>query len=388
MKKLLIAPSKMALPQVESQIYQNILKQAADISLNLMAVKVENHPEQFLPWCYELLDAAKNRINFDLLDAAQMPTVKKLHDLLTSAISYLQVKMLRIAPWPVVAGFIAQHQELLALDERLALTDYIKGIRETALADMIIEDRLAFAGKHAANLDPGVYRFDVEWFAATKNAKAFHQLLAEHPAALDAALAHIPLEGEVTETQYDAFCDAYIGAFELLEDEQASLLPATRLLAMRRPDVFVPLSNNRLDALCLGLGLNKPGNRDFHGYWQDIVSALARLPWFTMPVDETEQLEQKLGAIRALLPTLFYYTDHETVRNSNYLKLLNKPKKASSATKGTRRGRESAEVLVDRALMAQEIPEHIRAKRDSIIAEVEKGRSVEETISLMRTIFG
>ena len=38
MKKLLISPSKMALGEQESQIYQNILKQASDISLNLMAV--------------------------------------------------------------------------------------------------------------------------------------------------------------------------------------------------------------------------------------------------------------------------------------------------------------------------------------------------------------
>ena len=53
-----------------------------------------------------------------------------------------------------------------------------------------------------------------------------------------------------------------------------------------------------------------------------------------------------------------------------------------------RRGKESAEILVDRALASDDIPEHIKAKRDSIVSEVEKGRSVEETISLMRAIFG
>ena len=30
----------------------------------------------------------------------------------------------------------------------------------------------------------------------------------------------------------------------------------------------------------------------------------------------------------------------------------------------------------------------VRSKRDSIVCEVQKGRSVNETISLMRTIFG
>ncbi len=98
MKKLLTSPSKMALPEIESGIYQNILKQATDISLNLMAVKVTNHPEDFLGWCFELLDVAKRRINFDLLEDTQLPTVKKLQDLLQNAISYLQLKSLRVAP--------------------------------------------------------------------------------------------------------------------------------------------------------------------------------------------------------------------------------------------------------------------------------------------------
>ena len=38
--------------------------------------------------------------------------------------------------------------------------------------------------------------------------------------------------------------------------------------------------------------------------------------------------------------------------------------------------------------MSQTFPEHIKNMRDSIVAEVVKGRSVNETIALMRTIFG
>ena len=143
MKKLLISPSKMALGEQESQIYQNILKQASDISLNLMAVKVENHPEDFLGWCYELLSASRDRINYDLLEDKQLPTLKKLHDLLISAISFLQLKTLRVAPWPVIAGFIEQHKELVALDEQLRLANYIAAIKSQSLKEMIPEDRLS-----------------------------------------------------------------------------------------------------------------------------------------------------------------------------------------------------------------------------------------------------
>lgn len=388
MKKLLISPSKMALGEQESQIYQNILKQSTEISLNLMAVKVENHPEDFLGWCYELLDVAKNRINFDLLDDNQLPTVKKLQDLLISAISFLQLKTLRIAPWPVVCSFIEQHKDILALEEQLKLTSYLAPMRSTPLKEMIAEDRLAFTGKHAASLDTSVYNFDVEWFASTKSAKGFHQLLTDLPGAFDDALANIPAEGDVSEQDYQAFMIGYLSAFAGT-DEKPTLAPATRLLAMRRPDVFTPISNNRLDALCQALGISRLNNRDFERYWSDVVVSIRTMPWFAMTTANGE-LEEQLASIKALLPCFFYYADKDTADNSNYIKLLNKPVRSSRSggTKTVRRGKESAEVLVDRALAVESIPDHIRDKRDSIIAEVEKGRSVDETIGLMRAIFG
>ena len=161
----------MTLGEQENQIYQNILKQSSELSLNLMAVKVENHPDDFLPWCYELLNASRDRMNYDLLEPQQLPVLKKLHDQLISAISFLQVKTLRVAPWPVVSVFVEQHKDVIALDEQLRLVSYIKSIREQSLKDMIPEDLLAFSGKHMASLDPSTYNFDVEWFASTKSAK-------------------------------------------------------------------------------------------------------------------------------------------------------------------------------------------------------------------------
>ena len=377
----------MALGEQESQIYQNILKQASELSLNLMAVKVESHPEDFLGWCYELLSASKDRINYDLLETSQLPVLKKLHDQLISAISFLQVKTLRVAPWPVVSMFVEQHKELIALEEQLRLTNYISSIRQQSLKEMIPEDLLTFSGKHTSALDPSTYNFDVEWFASTKSAKGFHQMLADLPGAFDDALSHIPLEGDVEQNDYQQFVVGYLSAFNAT-DEKPTLAPATRLLAMRRPDVFTPISNSRLDALCGALGITKLNNRDFERYWQDIVQSIHAMSWFKMASGSNE-LETQLVAIKALLPCFFYYADKNTADNSNYIKLLSKPKRSTSTTgKTQRRGKESAEILVDRALAADDIPEHIRTKRDSIISEVQKGRGVNETISLMRTIFG
>ncbi len=389
MRKLLTSPAQMSLSEAEDQTYQNALTQATEISLNLMAVKVENRPEDFNGWCHELIDICTNRINFELLEQHQLPTVKKLQEILTLGVSISQIKMLRITPWPVMMGFIEQNAERVSLNEKLALIEYLAPFREQNLAQMIEEDQLAFAGKHTANLDPAIYKFDVESFASTKSAKAFHQLLSLNPELLDQALAHIPLEGEVTEENYQNFVIDYLKAHVVLDDAKPTLAPATRLLAMRRPDIFMPLVNSKIDALCQGFGIPKLKNNDFSTYWKDIVLNLQVMPWYRTSRPESEQ-EQVLWSIRALLPTLFFYFDESAAENSNYLKLLNKPKRAakSNGAPRIRRGKESAEILVDRALADDEIPQHIKEKRDSIIAEVEKGRTVAETISLMRMIFG
>lgn len=390
MKKLLTSPSKMALPEIESGIYQNILKQATDISLNLMAVKVTNHPDEFLGWCVELLDVAKRRINFDLLDDHQLPTVKKLQDLLMGAISFLQLKALRVAPWPVLMAFIDGNKTTLALEEQLRLLQHIDTLRDTKLADMIVEDRLAFAGRHSPSHDPANYSFDCEWFASTRTAKGFQQILADVPHSLDEALAHIPLQGEVTQTDYQAFIVDYLKAFNGIDDTP-TLAPATRLLAMRRPDVFTPFSASKSDVLCLALGVARLNNRDFARYWDDIVLNVQALPWFRqcLPADDFETL---LTRYKALLPCWFYYVDEDTPTQSNYYKAINKPTRSTtskgSATRQVKRGKDSATVLVDRALENPDLPDYLKSKRDSIIAEVEKGRSVDETIKLLRAIFG
>lgn len=388
MRKLLTLPAQMSLSDAENLTYENALKQATEISLNLMAVKVENHPEDFSGWCHELIDICTNRINFELLEQHQLPFVKKLNDLLVLGVSVSQLKMLKITPWPIMASFIEKNAKLQALDEKLALLSYLKITKQKTLSEMIQEDRLAFAGKHTASHDPSIYKFDVEWFGSTKSAKNFHQLLQNNPELLDKALANIPTEGDVSEQDYQNFVIDYLAAHNVLDDVKPTLAPATRLLAMHRPDVFLPLTNSKLDSLCAAFEVPKLNNKDFDRYYKDIIQAMHVMPWYRAKCPETE-LEQQLWSVRALLPTLFYYVDENTASNSNYLKLLNKPKRATkTGTTRTKRGKESAEILVDRALEADDIPEHIKSKRDSIIAEVVKGRTVAETISLMRMIFG
>lgn len=387
----------MGLSENDNTIYQQALKHAAEISLNLMAVKVENRPEDFTGWCYELHSLCRDKLNYDLLEPEQLPTVKKLQAILEKGVSSSQLKMLRITPWPFFVEYIKQNSVNTSLEERQKFLAYVDAIKATPLNEMTELDRLTFAGKHTADHDPGAYEFDNEWFASTKSARAFHQLLEQRSADFAQALNHIPLEGDVTFDHYNSFVAAYKGIFKTdvdgqPSDEKPQLLPATRLLAMRRPDQFVTLSNQKMDLLCVALGCSKLNNADFAGYWHEVIETIRTTAWWRQGAPEdTEEL--KLWQVRAVLIDLFFFADSNSPAESNYLKLKDRianGRKATAKTFSTARKRtkETAEQIVDRRLEDPELPDYLNGHRDGLIAEVEKGKSVDEVINLFRAIFG
>ncbi|WP_371377805.1 hypothetical protein [Thalassotalea aquiviva] len=389
MRKLLTSPGKMSLGQAEHQIYESALKYVADLALNLMAIKVENHPEDFLGWCQELHRLCKHKMNMDLLEPAQLKPLKKLQETLELGVSVSQLKMMRIAPWPIFTNVVEQQKTLHAIDERMRLLTYVKGLEEKTLAEMVDEDRMTFCGKHTAQHDISVYDFDVEWFASTRGAKSFHTLLQSHPQLFDQALAHIPLTGDVEYVHYQGFVNSFKAIFnEHTDKDKPSMVAATRLLAMRRPDVFVALANNKIDPICQGLNVTKFNNQDFDSYWHELIMTLQTCPWYTSPEPE-EQAELTLWQVRAALIDVFFFADQSLAENSNYIRMRDKPTKTKvGVAKSVKRSKESAEQIVDKALAADDVPEYLLDMRNSLVNSVKDGKPVEQAISLMRSIFG
>ncbi|MCJ8349330.1 hypothetical protein [Moritella sp.] len=396
MIKFITSPQDMRLSDVETAQYDQIVDYVTEISLNLMAVKVTNRPADFLGWCNELYNYVRYGINMDLLDEKHEKPLQKLLLLLETSITCRQVKTSRITPWPFLKNFLLDQADRQALAERLRLLNYISSLRISTFADMSDLERLAFAGKHLSAHEPAKFDFDVELFGSTRGAKGLHELLQHTPSLLDDALSAIPLEGEVSEADYKEFVKRYTAAFATLDKAKAGLFAATRLLAMRRPDVFMVLTASKVDALCQGLGLVKLKPTDFSRYWVDIIEALHRQPWFksAQPEDATEL---ELWNNRVVLFDLFFFVDKDFADKSNYLKLKNKPVVVRTATGGRaratgvvrkKRTKESATEVVDRLLAEPDLPAYLQSKRASMIAEVEKGKSATEVVQLLRAIFG
>lgn len=396
MRKLLSAPVKWALTDADNNLYQAILKHAAELSLNLMAVKVTERPDNFLAWCEYLYQVCRDGINYDLLDPEQLVPLKKMQDLLIKGISINRIKMLRIAPWPIFFDFIQQQKTLHGLDERLRLLDFLSSLKDKPLDELATVDLHAVAGKHTADHDPEVFNFDTEWFGSTKGAKMFQLLLHEQTEQFAMALNHIPLEGEVSRQDYQNFVKAYQDIFHgFIEDkpqgETPPLFPATRLLAARRPDIFIVLTSAKVENYCLGFNLPKLNNQAFDAYWDDLLATIQVAAWWRQGQPEDE-LEQQLWQYRAVLVDVFLFADEDLVSQSNLIKSQKRiEKKAGQAAKSSvarKRTKETAETIVDRRLAEGDLPAYFANKRDALVAEVTKGKSLDEAIRLFRMIFG
>jgi len=389
MKKLLTSPVKMNLSELENQHYQLALKCIAPISLNLLAVKVDEYPESFLEWCKQLHKICQKDINFDLLEDEQFKPLKKLETVLSNTISTLQLKMATLLPWPSFAAFVKENKVVHSFDERIALLNHVQKMGFEDVDNMIEEDRLVIAGKHTAKHEPSLYPFDVEWFVSTKSQKAFSQLFAEHSVKFINALSAIPHEGEITKQDYDNFVSQIGDIYQSHAlEEKLTLTPITRLLSMKRPDTFVAMNSQKMEIYSAAFNLPRMNNQSFDDYWVFVNDIISNLAWAKSVLPEDEQ-EQITWSFRAILLDMFFFADEEQKERSNYLKLKNKPKKEkASGTGRQKRSKESAEQLVDRALEDPTLPPFLLNMRDSLINSVQSGKSVDEAIQLMRSIFG
>lgn len=102
---------------------------------------------------------------------------------------------------------------------------------------------------------------------------------------------------------YDRFIVQYLKAYEKGRD---GLGTATRLLAMKRPDVFLCVDAQNLKKLAEDVGIESPGQLDYERYWDEVVERLMQSPWWQSP-EPSNALERAAWNARAsMLDAIFY----------------------------------------------------------------------------------
>ncbi|CAA7391795.1 phospholipase D family protein [Chryseobacterium fistulae] len=141
---------------------------------------------------------------------------------------------------------------------------------------------------------------DWAFFGSMRGAGKFSKLINDNNELISFALDEIPLDGPVTKTNYDCFLDH----FKMVLPGNY-LATSTRLLAMKRPDVFICYDNKNKDALCRDFGIIR-NDMDHERYWNEIILRIMDSEWYQKP-DPKDEMERKISMARsAFLDSLCY----------------------------------------------------------------------------------
>lgn len=155
------------------------------------------------------------------------------------------------------------------LAERMELLKEMQGLfkKHKSLKTVDIDERRNIAG-YVANTSKYAH------FGTTKRWTPFGEVLENDIEHLSIALDYIPLKGEVTKEHYRQ----YLSYFTKLGKNW--LASATRLLAMKRPDVFVCIDSRNRELLAKYLAIPK-SNLTLDRYWDLVVEPIRQSSWYT-----------------------------------------------------------------------------------------------------------
>lgn len=136
--------------------------------------------------------------------------------------------------------------------------------------------RKAIAGTYGSK-EPQLGGLNWHSFGKMSGQGVFTNLVNNEPATLSDALQIIPREGEVLESEYKDFVHQFTLAFRN-KSRTGGVPTASRLLAMKRPDVFVCVTDANRVGLCKTFGA-APTTLTLHNYWERIVIPMQNSPW-------------------------------------------------------------------------------------------------------------
>jgi HKD family nuclease len=115
------------------------------------------------------------------------------------------------------------------------------------------------------------------WFGSMDGAGVFKNIIINNNINISLALDCIPFSGDITKREYDSYINYYKNAFE--DRGRYGIGTASRLLAMKRPDLFVCVNGQNRNGLCADLGF-RPSTLDFESYWTHIVIPITESTWW------------------------------------------------------------------------------------------------------------
>lgn len=208
--------------------------------------------------------------------------------------------------WPEFVK-LAHRDKYHDFEKRMKLVRAIQQIfsRTPSFAEVSATEAKGIAGvlgKNEAEAE-GLADLDWGWFGSMGGAGTFAELIGLEDGALAAALDAIPRRGDVTEAQFNDYVAAFTAAFSK-SSRVARLGPATRLLAMKRPDVFVCVNGGNTPGLAEALSF-APTTIKLENYWGRVIEPIRQAPWYT--AERPTGPDTELWDARAAMLDAIYY---------------------------------------------------------------------------------
>lgn len=146
------------------------------------------------------------------------------------------------------------------------------------------------------------------YFGSMKGDGYFFTAVRNSPDGISAALDCIPLHGPIAREHYESFVELFTPA---VEGERERPGVASRLLALKRPDVFVCISSRNKAGLAADFGIPK-SRIDFDRYWTGIVGRIGDARWWSHP-KPTGGREMSVWQGRAAMLDAIFYEHKQTL---------------------------------------------------------------------------
>jgi hypothetical protein len=140
------------------------------------------------------------------------------------------------------------------------------------------------------------------YFGSMQGAGFFKNRIIENDENISKSLDQIPLSGQITKKHYQDFIKFFTRSFS-----GNYIATATRLLCMKRPEIFVCFDSKNRSALCKDFGIIQ-SNMDYERYWDDIVERIYDCEWW-QNTNPKNPVEEKISQARAAFLDSLYYDD-------------------------------------------------------------------------------
>lgn len=142
------------------------------------------------------------------------------------------------------------------------------------------------------------------WFGSMIGNGQFKNAINENSSMLAQAINQIPLFGAVSEQAFFDYIEIYQSTPQF-SDKPNSLGTATRLLSMKRPDLFICFNNKNRHKICDDLGIKK-SNMTAERYWFEVLQRFYDTAWFNSEEPQNEEEKCAWCGRMALLDCVYY----------------------------------------------------------------------------------